>query len=70
MTGEILSTLERRNGVVLLERLMVPRQCSRDLVVMAPGWLFRKGGDDEACGYGDVFGGVAAAAARHGCHDG
>ena len=43
LAGEILSTLERNGGVAHLEQLPGSRRCSRDLVVMALGWLFKEG---------------------------
>ena len=43
MAGEILSTLERRGGIIPLEQLTLSRRCSRDLVMLALGWLFKEG---------------------------
>jgi len=53
MAGEILSTLEQRGGVAPLEQLTPSRRCSRDLVVMALGWLFKEGLVSVQSGIGD-----------------
>jgi len=41
--GDILSTLEQRGGTVRLEQVTSSRRCSRDLAIMAVGWLFKEG---------------------------
>ena len=53
LAGEMLSTLEQRGGVAPLEQLMSSRRCSRDLVVMALGWLFKEGLVTVQSGIGD-----------------
>ena len=53
MAGEILSSLEQRGGMAPLEQLTPSRRCSRDLVVMAVGWLFKEGLVIVQAGIGD-----------------
>ncbi len=53
VAGDILSTLEQRGGAIPLERLTSSRRCSRDLVVMAVGWLFKEGLVTVQAGIGD-----------------
>lgn len=53
VAGDILSTLEQRGGAIHLEQLTSSRRCSRDLVVMAVGWLFKEGLVSVQAGIGD-----------------
>jgi len=51
--GDILSTLEQRGGTVRLEQVTSSRRCSRDLAIMAVGWLFKEGLVTVQAGIGD-----------------
>jgi len=55
LAGEMLSALDRRGGVASLETLTSARRCSRDLAIMALGWLFKEGLIIIQPGIGDWF---------------
>jgi len=55
IAGDILSALERSRGSASLEQLTSSRRCSRDLVIMALGWLFKEGLIIIQPGIGDWF---------------
>lgn len=51
--GEMLSGLEQHGGAAALEQLASSRRCSRDLAMMAVGWLFKEGLVTVQPGIGD-----------------
>ena len=55
MAGEILSTLERGRGRASLEQLTSARRCSRDLAMLALGYLLKAGLVSVQPGMGDWF---------------
>lgn len=53
MAGEILSSLEQKDGATPLQQFTSSQRCSRDLVMMAVGWLFKEGLISLHPGFGD-----------------
>jgi len=53
MAGEILLALERSGGAARVEQMTLHRPCSRDVLLMALGWLFKEGLVTVQPGIGD-----------------
>lgn len=53
MAGEMLTVLEQHGGRLPLAQVTSSRRCSRDLAMMALGWLFKEGLVTMHAGLGD-----------------